>query len=141
MAMLMRNQSLSDDNMQQVIISFCNHMWAICDMATKAHTPSEARASIRIINVEKQLFSLGLVVHVACPLQELFSVQHGRLMDIVSESIISGCDTEASDTASDVTDTREWEELVDDLGKLGETLKREDWCYDVVSKEWKPVDQ
>ena len=109
-------------------------------MVTKAHTPSEARASIRLINVAKQLFSLGLVVHVACPLQELFSVQHGRLMDIVSESIISGCDTEASDTASDVTDTREWEELVDDLGKLGATLKREDWCYDVVSKEWKPVD-
>ena len=32
MAMLMRNKSLSDDNMQQVTISFCNHMWAVCDM-------------------------------------------------------------------------------------------------------------
>ena len=63
MAMLMRNESLSDDNLQQVTISFCNHMWAVCDMVTKAHTPSEARAFIRLINVAKELFSLGLVVH------------------------------------------------------------------------------
>ena len=141
MSSLMRNEVISDTCMQQATISFCKHMFTLLDMVKKAHTLTEARASIRVINIAKLLFSTGLCIHVACPVDELFKVEYARVFAIVFDAMQgSALDMGASDTASDVSQDTEWDELQDDLQDEAATVTHEtNWKYDRDHREWKPI--
>ena len=142
MASLMRNEFVSETCMQQATYSFCKHMFTLLDMVKKAHTLAEAWASIRVLNIAKLLFSNGICIHVACPVDELFRVEYARVFAIVFDAMQgsnTGNGMGASDTATDVSQDTEWDELQDDLDDEAANVTREtDWKYDRDDREWKP---
>ena len=141
MASLMSNTIIPKTLVEQVTNKFCEHMFTICDMVQKAHTVSkEAHASLQLIQIARDLFSLGLTIHVACPVEELFLVQYERLFDIMADAIDRGLECESSDAASDASSDvlGAWHALMDDLGDASTTVNKQDWSYDHDSHEWRP---
>ena len=95
-----------------------------------------------MLNIAKLLFSNGICIHVACPVDELFRVEYARVFAIVFDAM-QGSDPDtgmgASDTATDVSQDTEWDELQEDLDDEAATVTREtDWKYDRDDREWKP---
>ena len=136
---LMQNKNISDACAEQVTLSFCKHMWTVCDIVKLAHTFKAACAAQQLITVARNLFSLGLTIHVACPVKELFEVQMQRVLLIMARDRSS--ESDASDQSAETRSTaesRSWAELIEDVGEAAAHLKREEWTYHPEEKEWMP---
>ena len=75
------------------------------------------------------------------PVDELFKVKYARVFAIVFDAMQgSALDMGASDTASDVSQDTEWDELQNDLQDEAATVTHEtNWKYDRDHREWKPI--